>query len=426
MEHVLVKLSAPENENYSATIVRLENTFNLEGLDNLVGVTFFGLTALVSKDTPVGELGVLFPAECQLSMEMAKENNLHRHGVYNKDQGKSGYLEDNRRVRAIRLRGNQSNALFLGLDSLSWTGVKLKDLKEGDTFDTLNGKEICKKYFKRQKSSMMANKQAREEVQRVDKKFIPEHADSLNYWRNKKQIKSTDTVVVTQKLHGTSIRIGNTLVNRKMNLLEKALKKVGVKIQDKEYDNVYGSRKVIKDPDNPFQTHYYSEDLWSSVGRQLDDKVPQGFVLYGEIIGYVEGNAPIQKNYTYNLPVGNHELYLYRITYINPQGIQTDLSWDQIKVFCRDHGLKHVPELWVGKHKNFDIDKFVPQTEAVRYSDKYPTALPLSPDSRSDEGVCIRKEAMNPVILKAKSPIFLEHETEMLDKEVVDIEEDQK
>lgn len=421
-----MKIATPENENYSATIVVARNSFPLEGLDNLVGVSFFGLTALIPKSTPDNEIGVLLPAESQLSIEMAKENNLHRHGIYNKDQGKQGYLEDNRRIKAIRLKGNQSNALFLPLDSLKWTGVKLSELKEGDTFDTLNGKEICKKYVKKQKVSSAQNKQVREEIQRVDKKFIPEHVDSLNYWRNKKLIASTDNIVVTQKLHGTSIRIANTLVNRKLSVVEKALKKLGVKIQEKEYDNVYGSRKVIKDPDNPYQTHFYSEDLWSNVGRKLDDVIPQGYVLYGEIIGYVEGSSPIQAKYTYNYPVGNNELFIYRVTQVNPQGIQVDLSWDQVKLFCRDHGLNYVPELWTGRHKNFNVDKFVPQKEAIRYSEIYPNAIPLSPESRSDEGVCIRKEATTPIILKAKSPIFLEHETEMLDKEVEDIEEEQK
>lgn len=422
-----MKLKAPENENYSATIVRIEDTFPLKGLDNLVGVSFFGLTALIPKTTPKGELGVLFPAECQLSLEMAKENNLHRHGDLNKDKGKAGYLEDNRRVRAIRLKGNQSNALILNLDSLAWTGVKLSDLEEGDTFDQLKGKEICKKYVKRTKGANLANKMEREVHARTDKRFMPEHFDTANYWKNIKQLNGDDFIVVTQKLHGTSIRVGNTLVERKLPLHEKALKKLGVQVEVKKYDNVYGSRTVIKDPKNPWQNHFYSEDIYSRIGKTLDDKVPQGYVLYGEIIGYTENGGQIQGKYTYDQAIGNCQLYIYRVTQVNPQGIQTDLSWDALKEFCRNQGLKHVPELWRGKHKNFKIDKFVPMDKPIFYSKIFPSAVPVSSDSPTDEGICIRREGIIPLILKAKSPIFGEYETEQNDNaQAVDMEEDQK
>ena len=47
----------------------------------------------------------VFPAEVQLSGEYARFNNLHRHGNLNADQGQAGYLEDNRRVRALKFRG---------------------------------------------------------------------------------------------------------------------------------------------------------------------------------------------------------------------------------------------------------------------------------------------------------------------------------
>ena len=52
--------------------------------------------------------------------------------------------------------------------------------------------------------------------------------------------------------------------------------------------------------------------------------------------------------------------------------------------------------------------------------------VPLADDSPCDEGVCIRIESgMIPEIYKLKSPIFLQHETAMLDKDVVDIDADE-
>lgn len=417
-----MKIKKPENENYSATIVKINSVHKLEGLDNLVGISFFGLQALVNKDTETGTLGVLLPAETQLSLEMAKENNLHRHGDLNKDESVSGYLEDNRRVRAIKLRGNSSSALFLSLNSLKWTGADISKLSEGDTFDELNGKEICKKYVKRQKITSLVNSEVRKEKARIDKKFFPEHIDTDNYWRNKKKIKGNDAIVITQKLHGTSIRIGNAQVNRKLNFFENALRILGVKVQETEYDVIAGSRKVIKDIKNPFQNHFYSEDLWTAEGKKLEGSIPHGFMVYAELIGYTSDGAQIQKDYTYNEAVGNRSLYVYRVSFINDQAIEVDLSWDALKIFCSEFGLKYTPELWRGKHRNIDVDSLM----NLRYSDTFKNAIPLSDPGTVDEGVVIRKEGLKPTLLKAKSSIFLEHETKMLDQEVVDIEEEQK
>lgn len=417
-----MKLDKPQNENYAAVIVKIKSLTPLEGLDNLVGAHFFGYQAIVSKDVKVGDVGVLFTAETQLSKDFTKQNSLYRHAELNKNTDKAGFIEDNRRVRAIKLRGNVSNALFMSLDSLGWTKAKIDKLEEGDTFDVLNGKEICNKFVRKTKKSNGANAaQIEEKYIRVDKKFMPEHIDSIQYARNKHLIKGDTQIVVTQKLHGTSVRIANTLVNRKLTVLEKISQKLGAKIQKTEFDNVYGSRKVIKDVNNPNQNHFYDSDVWTDTGKKIDGLLPEGYIVYGEVIGYV-GESPIQKNYTYNVPVGNSELYVYRVATINNQGIQVDLSWTQVKEFCRNSGLKHVPEFYSGMHKNFKVDKFIDKT----YYPTYKNAIPTSADSPVDEGVCIRAEGITPTILKAKSPMFLEHETKMLDQEVDDIEEEQK
>lgn len=417
-----MKLDKPQNENYAAVIVKIKSLTPLEGLDNLVGAHFFGYQAIVSKDVKVGDVGVLFTAETQLSKDFTKQNSLYRHAELNKNTDKAGFIEDNRRVRAIKLRGNVSNALFMSLDSLGWTKAKIEKLEEGDTFDVLNGKEICNKFVRKTKKSNGANAaQVEEKYVRVDKKFMPEHIDSIQYARNKHLIKGDTQIIVTQKLHGTSVRIANTLVNRKLTILEKISQKLGAKIQKTEFDNVYGSRKVIKDINNPNQNHFYDSDVWTDTGRKIDGLLPEGYIVYGEVIGYV-GESPIQKNYTYNVPVGNSELYVYRVATINSQGIQVDLSWTQVKEFCHNSGLKHVPEFYSGLHKNFKVDKFIDKT----YYPTYKNAVPTSADSPVDEGVCIRAEGITPTILKAKSPMFLEHETKMLDQEVDDIEEEQK
>src|ERR1044072_1636793 len=108
-----MKLDAPANENYAAVIVRVRNILPLPKRDRIFGVPVLGLHAITDGSTQVGDLVVMFGAETQLSLEYAAENNLHRHGNLNVDESKSGYLEDNRRVRAIQFAGNRSDALIM-------------------------------------------------------------------------------------------------------------------------------------------------------------------------------------------------------------------------------------------------------------------------------------------------------------------------
>lgn len=251
-----MKLEQPINPNYAATVFRVKTLVKLPNSDNLQGIPAFGLQAIVDMQTQVGDLGVLFPTECQLSDAYVKNNSLYRHSELNADPAHKGYLEDNRRVRALRLRGNRSDALFMPLESLAFTGVKIEELQEGMSFDVLNDVEICKKYeVRRREPRHVTNKKKIEK--RVDEKMFPEHFDSLQFLRVVESLDPNLDCVITQKLHGTSIRVGNVPVKRKLTWLEKLAQKVGVNVATTEYAMVYGSRKVIKDANNPNQQHYY-------------------------------------------------------------------------------------------------------------------------------------------------------------------------
>jgi hypothetical protein len=186
-----------------------------------------------------------------------------------------------------------------------------------------------------------------------------------------------------------------------------------------EYDYIAGSREVIKDIGSN-QSHYYEMDIWNHWLEKVKTKIPKNYVLYGEIIGWIN-NTPIQKNYTYNLPEGESDFYVYRITIVNEDGFVTDLSWRQIKDFCLLHDLKHVPELWKGHHRDFDALSFMDK----KYYISYPQSVRLADNSPCDEGVCVRKEGFYPYVSKAKSPIFIAHESKAKDQNARDIEEEQ-
>lgn len=420
-----MKLQEPENVNYAATVVAVTRIVPLENCDNVVGTPILGFQAIVGKDTQVGDLGVAFTAETQLSGEYAHVNNLHRHGNLNQDQSAKGYLEDNGRVKALKFRGHRSDCLFMPLSSLSYTGIDIAGLRSGDTFDVLNGHPICQKYVvKRPVSATKITKNKRKVFDRVDGKFLPEHYGTDNFFRlrNQEAIPAGRHITVTQKLHGTSVRIGHTIVLSKLRLREKVAARFGVRVQKTEFDHVYGSRKVIKDINNPYQNNFYGFDLWSEEGKKLDAVVPENYIVYGELVGWLpDGFTPIQKNYTYQVLRGACELYVYRVAIVNGQGRITDLAWEQVKEFCSDLGLNHVPELWQGRMDEFVAEDFLDRN----FRQELNMGVPLADESPCDEGVCIRLDGLAPYILKAKSPAFLRHETQMLDEEAPDVEEEE-
>jgi len=415
------KIEAPANANYCATVVRLRNLHPLEGSDNLLGFPVYGFQSILDKSHVDGELGVVFTAECQLSEEFTRLNNLHRKADLNADKEATGYLEVNRRVRALKLRGHRSDCLFLPLECLGYTEFDLSTLSEGDCFDVLNGHEIVKKYVVHRKVSNN-QKPVEKKFTRVSPLLFPEHISTGNFWRTESDLDPEDWVTVTQKVHGTSWRGTRTQVLRPLTFRDRIAKRLGVKVDHFEWAAVAGSRKVIKDPDESGQEHFYNHDLWTAYLERIEHVIPEGFVIYGELIGWVDGNTPIQTNYTYHLPEGTHSLFIYRVATVNARGVTTDLSWLQVKEFCEKNGLEHVPELWAGRRKDFVPEEWID----IKLHDKYPQALPLSPGKKLvDEGVVVRRDGLTPWVGKAKSPRFLAMETALLDKETVDIEAEQ-
>lgn len=437
-----MKLLEPENKDYAGVIVRLPEPVALEGLDNLVGLQVLGSQALVSKDSDYGELVIVFTAGIQLSEEFARVNNLHRHSDRNEDQSKTGYLEDNRHVRSIKLKGHSSNALILSLESLSYIKkLDLTQFNEGDTFDRIGDNEICHKYqYKKTFKERQLSKNEKA-YSRVDGRFFPKHYDTDSYFKNAHVIPEESEVTVTQKLHGTSVRIAHTIVDRKLSLAEKWVMKLGVKVMTSEYDVVYGSRNAVKDANNPRHKHFYDSDIWSLKGAEIMDQIPQGYLVFGEIIGWTPEGAALQKGFTYGITHPQAELYVYRVATISPEGFVQDLSYDAMAAWCKakinptdddspDRTLKVVPLLWRGKYKDFKPEDWVdyPGHETLhKYrEDGYPQAVPLGKDSPCDEGVVIRKEGLAPYTLKCKSETFNRKENENVEKGELDVEEEQK
>lgn len=413
------------NPNYAAFIYEVTQTHPLDGLDNLVGVNVGGYQALVPKTTKPGDRFVAVVAGTQISASYAMLLNLHRDASLNADKTQTGYLENNRRVKAIRLRGNASNALLLDINLFE---ADLSNERVGVEFDHIDGVEFSRKFVVPTKGNINnGSAVVKKHKSGVTDEFFPQHYDTPQWYRVSQEFAGKD-VTVTQKLHGTSIRFGWTLAERNLKWYERLAQRLGVKVSTVEDKFVVGSRRVIKTEGDG--DHWYSTDIWSEFAEKhgLAEALPKNVIVYGELIGWLPDGEPIQRGYTYDLPKGQAALYIYRVTIMTPQGVQYDLSDAAMREFVEQRGLKAVPLLasfsCAEKADGLLSDWLAERTDMV-FNDRmlYPWAVPLSPDSPCDEGVVIRAEGIRPHVAKYKFPRFYEHESAAMDKGDADIEE---
>ena len=427
------------NPNYAAFIYEVAQTHPLDGLDNLVGVNVGGYQALVPKTTKPGDRFVAVVAGTQISASYTMLLNLHRDSSLNADKNQTGYLENNRRVKAIRLRGNASNALLLDINLFD---VDLSGERVGTEFDHINGVEFSRKFVvPANGNTNNGSTVAKKHKSGVTSEQFPEHYDTPQWHRVSQDFAGKD-VTVTQKCHGTSLRAGWVEIDRPAKWYERLLIKAGVPVSLKEWKFVVGSRRVIKTEGDG--NHWYSTDIWSEYAQthNLAEALPKGVMIYGELIGWLPDGTPIQRGYTYNLPKGQAALYIYRVTVAGADGTHYDLSDAAMREVAAQRGLKVVPLLAsFGDGPNLALgwlEEFLEEVTDKNLFRDYPrpnlsmgikrgafieTPVPLSPDSPCDEGVVIRAEGITPKATKFKFPRFYEHESRAMDKGEVDIED---
>lgn len=254
-----MKCKEPNNINYCATVVRIQNLIPLPNCDNVVHTTILGNRVVVSKNTTIGEIGLFFPVETKLSEEYLSNNNLFKHPEKNKDSEQKGYFEDNGRIRCVKFRGHASEGIFMPIDSVSFIipgdlkkgygGIGLSDMFElGQQFDELEGIPVCEKYVVKSRTpGLPGNK--KDQVSRLSKLIDNQfrfHKDTAQLYNNLHEIHPEDLISITYKIHGTSFIASKILCKKTLKWYEKILKKLGVNIVSTEYDNIYASRKVTK------------------------------------------------------------------------------------------------------------------------------------------------------------------------------------
>jgi len=446
---------------YLAIVTRLRNVRKHPNADKVKLATCHGNQVVVGLDNKDDDLGVYFPSDGQLSHEFAHANNLYRERTMNSDPNdKPGMFEVNRRVRAQKFRGEISDGFWIPMSCFSFINkLPAELLKEGYEFDTIKGIPICNKYIN--PSTIKAAQQNQPKKTKTAKTSImfKEHIDTSHFGRSTHEVRPNDLIIITEKLHGTSHRVGNVMTSRKYKWYESILKWLGLKIDENEWTYLNGTRRVVLEESKRDGPQYHDPTIREKAFNLFKGNLRKGETVYLEIVGYDNGSTPImpavdttalkdkeftQKYsnkgnnthmiYSYGCVEGTSDVYVYRMTMTNVDGQSVDYSWDDVMRRCNELGVKHVPELarfTVGelkaneelKGRFFNDDRDF-QDFLLNEVDIYSKGASIVDKTHIREGVCVRLESgLVPRIYKHKSFEFKVLESLIKDTDAVDMEE---
>lgn len=410
---------------YQAVICHIRNVRPHPNADRLKLASAQGNQVVVGLDTREGDLGIFFGADGQLSTQFAQANDLIRR----KDEtGKAagGMFDNNRRVRIQKFRGEKSEGFWIPIESLQFAG-STSEVSAGLLLTEFNGVPICSKY--ETAATKLAKKQGKQG--RGSTPMFARHFDTEQFRNIADNIPDGAIIHISEKLHGTSHRVGRVLEPVKQNFLERLFKRPA----KFEWKILHGSRNVILD--DGMTDSFYHTNFRGIATQRLAENLRKGEVIYLEIVGYSDSNTPIMPRhnskklgdkdftrlygetitYDYGLEPGETEIYIYRITNVNEDGQAVDLSYNQMRARAMELGVNPVPHYMT--FTMVDVESLKTVCEHVSDGPSWLDA------QQPREGICIRVEHPDMfATAKLKSFNFLALEQSSKDDDdVVDIEE---
>lgn len=414
---------------YSGFITELTNVRKHSNADRLQVGECFGNTVIVGMEYYEGQIGVYFPVDGQLSENFCKLNDLCRRKDPETGVNCGGYLDPvKRNVRALTLRGEKSDGLFLPLVCLT-SYVKISTLKKGDAITVLAGEEICTKYIPKLKDVPVdAAKMKGCNVTVRRENFAPTfaaHVDTLQLAYNLNAFKPGDVIELTLKMHGTSGRTGYLpIIKYHKNFLHKIFRKQGKAFS--EYGYVNGTRRVVLN--NTRTGGFYEDNSFRlKIAKEFAGKLHKGEIVYYEIVGFQSANGspimPSVKNskikdagfsklygeetvFSYGceqgasyelsaegehlvktVPTNYCDVYVYRMTMANEDGDVVEYSPDQMRLRCLQMNVKCVPlfERFV-----IPLDEKAPGEYVLKKTEEYCDGPDPIGKTHIREGVVIR------------------------------------
>lgn len=250
------------------------------------------------------------------------------------------------RIRQIRIRGVASQGMLVNIEELQhWVEPEIYEKIVNGYYLEQDLSEVLgiTKYEPPAPQVFQSGNIKREKP--LENKFFHKYGGISNLKWYPELFKEHEAVVVTEKLHGTSTRMGwvpyhaNTFWKKVKQFLRLAPK----------WEFVYGSNNVQLQQKSG-NNCYYGFNVYKHVADKymMKDRLKPGEVVYGEIIG-----PDIQKNYTYGTKQNEYKLVLFDLKIQTEEESRYVDSW-QFFEFCKERNFEAVPILYQGP---FNLEK---------------------------------------------------------------------
>jgi RNA ligase (TIGR02306 family) len=445
-----------QKDMYKAVVTKLTNVRPHGNADRVKLATCVGNQVVIGLENAEGQLGVYFGADGQLSHEFCKANNLYRDTLLNRDpSAKPGMFDNNRRVRAQRFRGEISDGFWVPLDHFKFAGTAIL-VDEGFEFDELGGIPICSKYINPATARAASQNQGKKTKRAKTSVMFKEHFDTEQFGKNLHVFNDNQVIVITEKVHGTSGRIGHVRVEREITLVEKIAKFFGARVETEEWKYLNGTRRVVLEETSG--TQYHDPTIRDNAFKVFNGNLRKGETVFFEIVGFESNGVPIMPPgdtlamkdkeftkkygekmfYSYGCERPNCEIYVYRMTLTNDDGQSVDYSWEDVVSRCTEIGVKVVPhiktltfqeiraDLLLADQNNTGVDDRDISSKFSEMVQNWGSGASLLDSRHIKEGVCVRIEGgLHNRTFKFKSFEFKVLEGIAKDTGVVDAEEAQ-
>lgn len=414
-----IKFIAEQSVEYSAQLFTMKEVKPMHDCENLVMVDV-GDNVIINKNfVKQGGLFLFIPRESRLNSTFLKENNLYRDATKNADKTKTGYIENNGRVKTIKLRGHLSCGLITDANALTkWIVAGIKNMGYDPDAITIAEIESCVQMQMKPFSAVSVEYGSKTRTLYLLEPYIPEDNRELRFHGHKKKpvavegfkyhydtepvrrailnglVVENTCIGVSVKLHGTSIILANL---PKLRFCPKWLSR----FLPKRHKQIVASRTMQRENDG---------SLWGEVNKLVS--VPKGYTVYAELVGYDLTNPTklIQKQYDYGCNVGECKMFVYRATYTD-NGITKELGTTET--------MKLTETIAMGvKHNKFSVhmverdmiqvdDNFNETLEIVKEIFNIDGKEPLCRNDVPREGVVIIINDDTSKAFKLKSEAFL-------------------
>lgn len=419
---------------HKAIVSKIAKVESINGADKIQVAYVLGEKVIVQKSAQVGDMGVFFMPDLQLSDEFCRENNLFRDKEMNADQTKAGFFDRNRRVRAQPFMKIKSEGFFVPFDNFDYTGFDVNKFEEGFQFDNLNNREICKKFVSEKTQRAINSLTKTKKLKKVETPLFQQHVDTeqLKYYID--SIPVGAVLSFHSKLHGTSARYSHTLIRKDrdysgvIGLIKKMCDKwKGVEPTTEHWGYVAGTRRVVLNEGDGEKDGYNGPEQWRL--DWLDKLKPfmnKGLTVYGEIVGFANGkpimgvhNTGSLKDksftkkygetmvYKYGCNEAQNRFFIYRVTQSLPDGNSFDFTPSQVMKWASDRGFEHTFRVADDMVYNGDKETLLSLVEELTERNETLTEDITDP-SHVSEGIIIRVdgEKMTPKFYKSKSYAF--------------------